>query len=148
MNNALADVAKPDHVELCAHLEAPLRSIARRAVRVWFNRQRLDQLLSDAIGRRIPADLIYAIDISGRQLSSNIYADRRDETAYGQDLSRRPYAVTPSLLNNAAFGGAFQCDSYISKTTQRACVTLMYGATSGPDVLGFIAADIDLDNLP
>jgi hypothetical protein len=88
-------------------------------------------------------ELMYAIDAEGRQVSSNIHADSIDHSAYGQDLSRRPYAVSLSVLNNAAFGGAFLCDAYVSSVTRRPCVTVMYGVTAGPSLLGFIAVDFN-----
>ncbi len=148
MINSLRDSVNKDHEALCRHFDAPLRAIARRAVRVWFNRDRLDQVLSENIGACPDCDLIYAIDANGRQVSSNIQADAIDESAYGQDLSRRPYSVRLSVLNNPAFGGAFLCEPYISQVTQRPCVTVMCGVTSGSTTLGFIAADLDPSRLP
>lgn len=148
MVSSLRDTVQQNHDAVCAFFDTPLRLIAKRAVRVWFNRERLDQLLSEHIYLCSYYDLIYAIDIDGRQISSNIHADSVDPGAYGQDLSRRPYSVSLPVLNNAAFGGAFLCDAYISRVSQRPCVTLMYGVTSGPTVLGFVAADVDPANLP
>ena len=79
----------------------------------------------------------------GRQVSSNVHAHSIDPSAYGQDLSRRPYAVSLSVLNNAAFRGAFLCDPYISRVTTRPCVTVMARVTSGSWLLGYIAADFN-----
>jgi hypothetical protein len=45
------------------------------------------------------------------------------------------------MLDNAAFRGALLCDVYISQVTQRDCVTVMQGVTSGSSLLGYIAAD-------
>lgn len=132
-----------DQEELRTRLDAPLRAIARRAVRIWFNRDRLDQLLSERIGACPHCDLLYAIDTNGRQVSSNVYANRIDPDAYGQDLSRRPYAVSLSVLNNPAYQGAFLCEAYISRVTRRPCVTVMCTVTSGSTTLGFIAADLE-----
>lgn len=148
MISSLRDSVQQDHEALCAFFDTPLRMIARRAMRVWFNRERLDQVLSEHIYLCSYYDLIYAIDIDGRQISSNIYADSLDPSAYGQDLSRRPYSVSLAVLNNPAFAGAFLCDTYLSQVNQRPCVTLMYGVTSGPTALGFVAADLDPANLP
>jgi hypothetical protein len=92
-------------------------------------------------------DLLYAIDTDGRQVSSNIYERSIDRGTYGQDLSFRPYLVTMPLLSNAAFQGAFLCDVYTSQVTQRPCVTVMCGVTSGPTTLGYIAADLDPHHL-
>lgn len=148
MSSTLRDSLQQDNDALCARFEAPLRALAKRAVRVWFNRERLDQVLSGETTLRQRCDLLYALGTNGRQLSANIYRDSVDTAAYGQDLSQRPYSVTTSVLNNAAFQGVFLCDAYISQVTRRPCVTLMCGVTSGPSTLGFIAADLDLEHLP
>lgn len=132
-----------DYDRLGAQLDAPLRLIARRSVRVWFNQDRLDQVLRDNVGICPHCELIYAIDSDGRQVSSNIRASHIDAAAFGQDLSRRPYAVSLAVLSNAAFQGAFACDTYLSQVTHRPCITVLYGVTSGQTVLGFIAADFD-----
>lgn len=113
-------------------------------MRVWFNRERVDQALSGAWAQQppLPCDLIYAIDTQGRQVSSNAYPAVLDRDAYHQDLSRHPYAIPTAVLNNAAFQGVFLLP-IISQVTHRPCVTLMYGVTSGPVALGFIAADLN-----
>jgi hypothetical protein len=148
MDNTLRDTVQQVNAGLCAHYEEPLRMLARRAVRVWFNHERLDQLLADTLRHRLRCDLLYAINSDGRQLSSNVWQDKIDSGAYGQDLSQRPYSVTTSILNNAAYQGVFLCDAYVSQVTRRPCITLMCGVTCGPTTLGFIAADLDLHNLP
>lgn len=147
MNGSLQNSVHDDHDALSSLLDAPLRAIARRALRVWFNRERLDQMLSESIGECPHCELIYAIGPDGRQLSSNVYERKIDTGAYGQDLSRRPYSVTLSVLNNAAYLGAFVCDTYISQVTLRPCMTVMCAVTSGPTVLGFVAADLGLQGV-
>jgi len=148
MISSLSDTVREQHEALCAFFDTPLRLIAQHAVRVWFNRERLDQVLSEHVYLCSYYDLIYAIDIDGRQISSNVSADSVDPSACGQDLSQRPYTVSLAVINNTAFPGAFLCDTYISQITQRPCVTLMYAVTSGRTRLGFITADIDPANLP
>jgi hypothetical protein len=126
---------------LSQRFESRLRVIAKQSVTVWFNRDRLDRLLAQYIGVLEGCELLYAIDEGGRQVSSNIHASSINRDAYGQDLSRRPYTVSLSVLKNAAFHGAFWCDPYVSQVTRRECITVMYGVTSGESLLGFIAAD-------
>lgn len=130
-----------DGITLSKRFDGKLRVIARQSVSVWFNRDRLDRLLAQYIGVLDGCQLIYAVDEGGRQVSSNIHTDSIDVGAYGQDLSRRPYAVSLSVLNNAASHGAFACNTYTSQVTQGPCVTVMYGVTSESSLLGFIAAD-------
>jgi len=148
MANILRKTVLHDYPELCDALDEPLRRIARRSVRVWFNHDRLDQVLAETTSENLQYDLIYAIDTEGRQVSSNIYANSIDRSAYGQDLSQRPYSVITSVLSNAAYRGVFLCDIYISQLTRRPCATFMYGVNSGKATLGFIAVDFDLEYLP
>jgi len=121
----------------------PLRVIAKQSVTVWFNHGRLDRLLAEYIGVLEGCELIFAIDETGRQVSSNIYPSAVDSSVYGQDLSRRPYAITLSVLNDVANQGAFVCNEYTSLITLRPCVTVMHPVTSRSSLLGFIAADFD-----
>ena len=118
-----------------------LRVVSKQAVTVWFNHDRIDHLLASYVGTLEGCELIYAIDASGRQVSSNIHPNAIDIGAYGQDLSQRPYTLSLSFLNNVASHGAFACGAYVSQATQSPCVTLMHGVASGPSLLGFIAAD-------
>ena len=147
MTESLRETVHKQHNELRVLFHAPLRSIAKRAVRVWFNRERLDGVLSEVIRDCFQCDLLYAIDTDGHQVSSNIYERSIDPGSYGQDLSLRPYLVTMPLPSNAAFQGAFLCDVYTSQATRRPCVTVMCGVTSGPTTLGYIAADLDPHHL-
>lgn len=141
MNLSLRKYFEQDCDALSQRLGGQLRVIAGQSVRVWFNRDRLDMLLSGYVGVLTECELIYAIDIDGRQVSSNIHTNSIDVSAYGQDLSRRPYAVSLSVLNDAAFGGAFACKAYTSQVSQHSCVTVMHGVTSNSSLMGYIAAD-------
>ncbi len=132
------------YADLSRRYDGRLRVIAKQSVTVWFNQERLDKLLAEYVGALEDCELLYAIDVSGRQISSNIHADSIDSNAYGQDLSDRPYAMRVSLLNDAALRGGFACEAYVSKATQSECITIMYGVTSGTSLMGFVAADIRL----
>ena len=55
-----------------------LRPIALRSVRCWFNRARLDQELAHVLAALPECDLVYAIDASGRQMSSNVCRNEID----------------------------------------------------------------------
>lgn len=129
------------HELLSQRFNGRLRVIARQSVTYWYNREKLDKLLAQYVGSLEGCELLYAIDQSGRQVSSNIFSTSIDTSAFGQDLSQRPYAVSLSVLQNVAFHGAFACDAYVSQATERPCVTVMYGVTSGGSLMGFIAAD-------
>ena len=140
LNSAHRSIEYGDE-ELSQRFGGRLRVVSKQAVTVWFNQDRIDRLLASYIGTLEGCELIYAIDTSGRQVSSNIHPNAIDGSAYGQDLSQRPYSLSLSVLNNVASHGAFACDAYVSNATQSPCITLMHGATSGSSLLGFVAVD-------
>ena len=147
MIESLRDTLYQNSEALVTLYHAPTRALASRAVRVWFNRGRLDQLLCEDVTGFPECDMVYAIDSDGIQVSSNICEASIDRSAYGQDLSHRPYHITIPHLNNAAFREAFLCEVYISRLTQRPCVTVLRGVTIGLATLGFIAADLNVSAL-
>lgn len=140
MNNSPQSTGR-FHETLSERFGDRLRVIARQSITYWFNHDKLDKLLAQYVGSLEGCELIYAIDQSGRQVSSNIYSGSIDSRALGQDLSNRPYTISISVLRDVSLQGAFACDAYVSQTTQRPCVTVMYGVTSGSSLMGFIAAD-------
>jgi len=141
MPELLRNASKQDHESLSERFGGRLRVIAKQSVTYWFNQDRLDKLLAQYIGALEGCELLYAIDASGRQVSSNVYPTSIDTGANGQDLSQRPYSVSLSVLSNIARQSAFACDAYISHATSRPCITLMYGVTSESSLMGFVAAD-------
>ncbi len=138
---SMREPAERTHEALSRRFDGRFRVIAKQSVTYWFDQDRLDKLLGQYIASLEGCELIYAIDQSGRQVSSNISSSSIDTSAYGQDLSQRPYTVSLSVLGNVACHGAFACDMYVSQVTQRPCVTVMYGVISGSSLMGFIAAD-------
>lgn len=131
-----------DSLKLSKQLDGRLRVIARQSTTVWFNQDRLDRLLAQYVGVLENCELIYAIDANGKQVSSNISIHAIDTSAYGQDLSTRPYTVNLSVLNDPGAHGAFACRMYTSQVTLHPCVTILYGVTCRSTLLGYIATDI------
>jgi hypothetical protein len=136
-----ADIADQPLQSLSEHFSGRLRVIAKLSVTYWFNHDKLDKLLAQYIGSLEGCELIYAIDQGGRQVSSNIYPAKIDDSGYGQDLSQRPYVVSLSVLSSLTREEAFVCNEYVSKVTGEPCFTIMYGVSTESSLLGFIAAD-------
>ena len=142
MQQLLQGTFHEHHEVVGREFEHRLRVIARQSVAVWFNRDRLDSLLASYVGVLDDCELLYAIDSDGRQISSNIQTDSIDVSAYGQDLSARPYSVSLRVLRDPLKVGAFACRRYTSQASLRSCVTVMYGVSAGASLLGYVAADI------
>ena len=89
-------------------------------------------------------ELLYLTDAKGRQISSNIWSDgREDASVYGKDWSKRPWFC--GVLNS---GELSVSDIYRSSATDSFCFTL-----SGPvfdargDFAGVLAADVNFADL-
>lgn len=143
MSRTSPHALRRDYETLDERFDRQMRAIAKQAVTVWFAPSRLDKLLAEQIATLAGCELLYAIDASGKQMSSNILPDSIDARAYGQDLSDRPYVISLSVLNNVGFERAFACDAYLSRESQRSCVTVMHGVTFRSTLMGFVAADFD-----
>jgi len=125
----------------------PLSRLADICAANWEDREQLDLALKEYL--QIKTDhrcrLLYAINRKGEQYSSNISDDSIDETIIGQDLSHRPY------LNSIESGGETQLllsDVYIDKQTRKPCITVLHYIRRNDEVIGYIAADFDLKDLP
>lgn len=136
-------VEEQPYQQLSSRFAGRLRVIAKQSVKYWFDRDRLDKLLAQYISSLEGCELIYAIDQSGRQISSNVFPTSIDLSTCGQDLSQRPYAISLSALSDLARHDVFTCNSHVSQATNELCETVLYGVTSESSLMGFIAADFN-----
>ena len=130
--------------ELLNILQEPLQQLAARCNQVWADRARLDLVLSEGLKTLRYGKSLYALDISGIQISSNVEADGLVAASFGRDRSKRPYMcevlpVTGTLLSEA----------YISLVGRRPSLTAVQIVRNPSGaVLGFIGTDFDLRDLP
>lgn len=66
-----------------------------------------------------------------------------DPSWRGRDLSQRPY-----LKNNLPFKGVMLSSVYLSQYVPRHCVTALQAVSRNNQLIGFIAADFAVDDLP
>jgi len=136
------------------YLKGSMQNVVEHGVDVWTEQQKLDATLqhcfnSHPVLKR--ANLMYAIDAKGVQLSSNIYRDHIDESGYGQSLSSRPY-----FLNELPEQGIRLSSVYIDKLDGHSCISVVKAVRelSNEDsdelgkLLGYIVADFSLLSLP
>lgn len=122
----------------------PMAELARACVSDWNDNDRLDVLLQKNIPLLPHCHLIYAVEAKGHLISSNINAHHMDAGWRGTDLSDRPYLNKSSL----PYQGYTVSKVYISRQTMKSCISVMHPVRNGITVLGFIAADFDVDDLP
>ncbi len=139
----LNETIKTQRATLIARLESPMTGLAGQCAKSWHERDRLDEILSDALARMPVCQLIYAIDTNGIQVSSNVGRHAIDRSKYGQNLAHRPY-----LSSAVPYKSFLLSDVYLSPPERRSCITAVQTVTDGPSVLGFVAADFYLRDLP
>lgn len=142
--DTLGAVIRQHRQRLEEMLARSLGVIASRCASVWGDSRSLDGELRTQLEAIPCCLLLYAIDTRGVQYSGNISKAGIDVDARGQNLSGRPY------LSGYANGQTFiLSDVYISRVGRRSCVTALHRVCSeSGDILGYLAADFDLRNLP
>ena len=125
----------------------PLSTVADICSEHWDNRARLDQELSSYLKQKVGhrCRTLYAINRQGLQHSSNISGSGIDDERIGQDLSHRPFL-------DGVYGNEQKqfvlSDVYVDKQTRKPCITAVHCITDNDELLGYIAADFGLRDLP
>jgi len=143
--NPLEETIKRERAALSAFLIKVLAPIAHISSSHWDSPEKLDDLLVAALEHSNKSKLLYAIGCDGKQYSSNISKTQIDPGKRGQDLSIRPY-----MQEIAAENGFFVLSPvYVDSNDHHLCVTALHKVQNEHGkVLGCIAADYDLDQLP
>jgi hypothetical protein len=128
---------------LASLLKAPLEQLASHACASWDNAESLTQALQASLCKLPHCQLLYATDTNGRQLSANITRTGIDNTWRGQDLSARPY-----LQGILPFKGMTLSAAYLSQRSMLPCITAIQAVRVDDRLLGFIAADFHIKDLP
>ncbi|MDT8282855.1 MAG: hypothetical protein RQ982_08595 [Gammaproteobacteria bacterium] len=125
----------------------PLRLIADICASNWNDRQRLDGELKKFLLEKPDhrCRMLYVIDKDGRQYSSNVSDVIVDDIIIGQDLSNRPYLESIDMHSGEQL---FLSEVYIDKQTRRPCITALHRIERNNEIIGFIAADFGLHDLP
>lgn len=128
---------------LASLIKAPFDQLAIACGPVWANPDELTRTLQQDLRKLPHCQLLYAIDISGKQVSANISRPQIDNTWRGQDLSARPY-----LRGNLPFRGMTLSAAYLSQRSLQPCITAVQAVHYQDTLLGFIAADFHIKDLP
>jgi len=143
MIEALKDAIHQQRLSLAELLWAPMEKLAEQCATVWGQREELDSLLSENF-RKVPHCLfLYVLDKNGVQISDNISASGLLPEHYGRDRSQRPYMreAVPSW-------GFLLSDAYLSRRASRPSLTALQLVRHNGEMLGYLAADFDLRDLP
>lgn len=124
-------------------LQAPMADVAVRAAQVWTDPQALDDALVAHIGLIPHCHLLYALDADGVQRSANVTVVGSDPQWRGQNLAARPYHT-----GTLPYRGFLLSSVYISQISEKPCITALQAVVRDAALLGFIAADFNLHELP
>jgi hypothetical protein len=142
-DNWLQEAIARQRAGLSARLASPLARVAWDCAQAWHDPDALDGALVEGLSAVSPCNLLYAVDTDGRQLSANVSPDHVDTRLRGQQLADRPYLA--STLPCSSF---LLSDVYVSRVTGRPCLTAVQMVTRMEKMLGFIAVDFALRDLP
>lgn len=128
-------------------LSEPLSQLADICVQHWQNRIQLDLEIKNYLQQKTDhrCRLLYAIDNFGLQHSSNITDNSIDDSIIGQNLANRPYL---DGIDKKGIKQFVLSDVYVDKRTRKPCITATHTIEISGEVLGYIAADFGLKDLP
>jgi hypothetical protein len=124
-------------------VERPLAELAKACGARWLNPEALDALLAAHLDRIPHCHLLYAVDTGGAQVSGNVSAAGVDGAVRGQDLGERPFHA-----GSLPYRGLVLSPIYISRVSRKRCITALHAVTFGGELLGFVAADFNLEDVP
>ena len=149
-------------------LYSPLRALGNTCARIWNSRARLEAALGEAFPSVPYCKFLYALDMNGVQITSNMSRDGLIAEHFGRDRSDRPYMREALFERDTLANGRVQhyqqwpdigegvqavdfllCAAYISLRALRPSLTAVQLVRDADGtVLGFIGADFALRDLP
>lgn len=128
---------------LASLLKVPLAQLAGHVAQTWSTAEDLNKTLHAGMCRLPHCQLLYAISTEGSQTSANITRNGLDNSWHGQDLSARPY-----LQGTLPFKGMSLSPVYLSQRSMLPCITALQAVSKDNQLLGFVAADFHIKDLP
>ena len=142
--SSLKETIRLQREKLTAMLSQNMHELAMQCAIVIPDKEKLEQLLSDAFPRLTYCKHLYLLDAEGVQITDNITKDGADAGHFGRDRMDRPYmqdiiGITDFKLSEA----------YISRNKKRPSITaIRVVRDQAGERLGFLGADFDLRELP
>ena len=124
-------------------LEGPMTQLAGVCAEVWGDADALDRVLADWLPRIPHCHLLYALNTEGVQISSNVLPGAVEPRWRGQTLAERPYHS-----GNLPYRGFLLSSVYVSTVSHKRCITAMQAVNGEAGLLGFLAADFNLEDIP
>jgi hypothetical protein len=129
--------------QLACQLRWPLEQLGAHCTPAWGDRGSLNRALSAGLATVPYCSCLYILGSDGRQLSDNVGPAGVDVRHFGYDRSQRPY-----MKEQVPAWGFLLSDAYVSHLTHRPSLTALQVVRSDAGMLGYVAADFDLRDLP
>lgn len=128
---------------LTIFLKAPLMELAAICAQFWANRVALEDALRTGLTALPYCDHVYAMDLSGVQVTAQVSMQGEDMQNLGLDRSQRPY------MNNVVPSSDFiLSEAYFGEYKKRPGITAVQLVKRDGNPVGFLGAHFDLRNLP
>lgn len=128
---------------LSSLIKVSLRSLETQTRECWQDADALTAILQNDLCKLPHCQLLYAIGTDGKQISSNVTRNGLDNSWRGQDLTQRPY-----LSGNLPYKGMVLSAVYLSQRSMQPCITAIQAVLDKEQLLGFIAADFHIKDIP
>jgi len=129
--------------QLAYQLQEPLIQLGEQCTPAWDDKDHLNRILLNGFATVPYCTWLYVLDTDGMQISDNIGRAGIIPGHCAQDRSQRPY-----MKEQVPAWGFLLSDAYISLLTERPSLTALQVVRSDQGVLGYLAADFDLRDLP
>lgn len=128
---------------LSRYIKIPMIKLAYRCANDWGNPEKITKLLHQYFETIPNCQLLYCLDVTGKQFSGSVARDGSDMSLLGKERKDSPYFQ--GLL---PYKGMALSAIYLSATDHQPCITALFAVKQGYDLLGFVAADFHIDELP
>ena len=143
MHPSWKDCIHQQPIQLAYELNEPLSQLGEQCTPARAGRDQLNRVLLDGLATVPYCNWLYVLSGNGMQISDNIGHAGIIPGHCAQDRSQRPY-----MKEQVPAWGFLLSDAYISRLTHRPALTALQVVRSEHGVLGYLAADFDLRDLP
>lgn len=124
-------------------IKKPMMKLVKKCAKDWGNPEQLTKILERHFESIPSCQSLYCIDIMGNQFSGIVTQHGNNMIMLGQVLRDRPYFQGLLPYNGLALSSIYLC-----KLNNQPCITALFAIKKEHDLLGFLAADFYINNLP
>jgi hypothetical protein len=128
---------------LARMLREPLGQLAERCAPAWGNCDALDAVLVENFSSIPHCSVLYCVGMDGIQVCNSVGPMGIVPEHFGSDRSQRPY-----MQEAVPIWGFLLSDAYIGQNEHRPSLTALQGVYRDSRIVGYLAANFDLRNLP